>query len=175
MQHPHTTEEQDQDIVAIWLRRDPTRWIAGVIAGLFSGVMTLVFAMILSKIGGAEIWLPAKVMALPFLGNTATAYGFNIGPIVLGFVFIEALCAILGLAYAHFTGAGSSVQSLLGMGLTWGAFGWVFIMNLFLQSFRDVQYMEISPGVTFPIMMVFGLALASVSFFDRMLRGAKTH
>ncbi len=171
MQDPVQTVEEDLNIVEIWLRRDPTRWVAGILAGLFSGVVMLAFAMILSKIGGAELWLPIKIAALPFLGSTATEFGFNFTSLAVGFVFVEVLCAFLGLAYAHFTGAGSSLQALLGASFAFGAFSWVFIICLFMQSIYAVQYMEVSKGAAFFVMMVFGLALASVHFFDRMLRG----
>ena len=171
MQESMQQQEEDLNLVEIWLRRDPIRWIAGILAGLFAGVVMLVFAMLLSKVGGAEFWLPVKIAALPILGAKATETGFNVGSLAVGFIFAEVLCASLGLAYAHFTGAGASMQALLGASFTWGAFSWVFIICLFLQSVYAVQYMEIPRGPAFFVMMVFGLALASVTFFDRMLRG----
>lgn len=35
------TDGDDLNLVEIWLRRDPIRWAAGILAGLFAGVSTL--------------------------------------------------------------------------------------------------------------------------------------
>jgi hypothetical protein len=162
-------QEQDLNLVAIWLRKDPVRWSAGVLAGLFAGLISLIFAMALASVSGVEIWYPVRLAALPFLGNIASALDSSSG-IIVGFIVYEAICAALGLFYAH-VAATNSFPALLGAGFTFGAFSWIFIFNLFSQSFKDVYAMRIAPGPAFLVMMVFGFSLVSVSFFDRLLRG----
>ncbi len=158
--------------MAIWLRKDPIRWVAGGIAGLFAGLVMLGFAMLVAVMVGEELWFPAKYAALPVLGSEATRLGFELRPILTGVFVHEALCLVLGVAYAHFTGTNSLV-ALLGAGFVWGTFSWVFISNLFLQSFRSMNAVQIPSGVMLPLNLAFGLALASVAFFDRALRGGR--
>jgi hypothetical protein len=169
MSHAQNHQE-DMDIVAIWLRKDPKRWVAGILAGAFAGVLALAFACVLAKIGGMEILFPIKVAAVPILGNEATAYGMT-PAVLIGFVIHELLCMFLGFVYAHFTGT-NELPTLLGAGFTWGVFSWIFIFNLFVQSFADIQALHLSKGAGFFVMLVFGLSLTSTAFFDRMIRGS---
>ena len=157
------------DIVAIWLRKDPKRWVAGILAGAFAGVLAAAFACLLAKMGGFELWFPLKVAAIPFLGNQATAYGIT-QALTIGFVVHELLCMFLGFVYAHFTGT-NELPTLLGAGLTWGLFSWIFIFNLFTQSFTEIEALHLSKGAGFFVMLVFGLSLTSTAFFDRVIRG----
>ena len=171
----HTETEKDLDIVAPWLKFDSTRWMAGAAAGMFAGIVALVFGGILSKVGGMEALFPVKVMALPILGSSATELGVSGGAllaVIVGLVTFEALCAFLGAVFAHFVFSNAS-GPLLGMGFTWGAFSWIFINNLFSQSFLDIRAANLSRGAGFGFWMVFGLSLTSVAFFDRMLRGTR--
>jgi hypothetical protein len=166
----HNVEtDDDLNIVALWLRKDPVRWVAGALAGAFAGFISLAFAMVLASALGFEFLYPAKLAALPILGNVATAYDSSTG-VIVGILFYEALCALLGVFYAHVT-ATNSFPALLGAGLTFGAFSWIFLFNLYFQSFTAFHWAHIPPGAAFPVLMVFGISLASVAFFDRILRG----
>ena len=167
------THTGDINIVEIWLRRDPIRWIAGALAGLFAGAMMIGLAMLAAKASGAELWYPVKIAALPFLGPSALEYGDHFNHILVGLVSLSGLCVFLGVVYAHFTGT-NNLAALAGVGLVWGIFGWIFINNLFTQSINPVFWAHISRGAAFPIYLVFGLGLTSVAFFDRALRGGRT-
>ena len=169
----HTEMEKDLDLVAPWLKFDSTRWLAGALAGMFAGLVALVFGGVLAKVGGMEMLFPVKVMALPILGSSATEVGLSGGgatAVIVGLVTFELLCAFLGAVFAHFVFS-NAAGPLLGMGFTWGAFSWIFINNLFSQSFLDVRAANLSRGAGFGFWMVFGLSLTSVAFFDRALRG----
>lgn len=163
-------EPEEMDLVAIWLRRDPVRWIAGILAGAFAGGLMLVFSMVLAAVLGAELWLPAKLPALPFLGADALEIGMNMKAILIGIVVHELLCSFWGLIFAHFTGT-NHLPALLGVGFTWAAFSWIFMNNLFFPSFRDFYVAQIPQGAAFFACLVYGLGLVSVAFFDRVLRG----
>lgn len=164
--------DNDMNIVERWLRVDTVRWISGVLAGLLAGGLAIFVAMVFAKIGGREFWYPVKLMASILMGPGATALDSGLGAIVAGLIFFEGLAAFLGLVYAHFT-VTNNAQALLGVGLTWAAFSWIFIWNLFFQSFSTIFVAALSSGVVFPICLVYGLSLSSVGFFDRALRGAK--
>lgn len=166
------THTEDVNLVELWVRKDTTRWMAGAAAGLFAGLVYWAVGGIFAVSGGGEFWLPIKVAALPILGSAATATGVNMKSIGVGLVAHGSLCAFLGFIFAHFTRT-NSLKPLLGMGFTWGAFSWIFINNLFTPSFRDVYAMSLPGGQAFITCLAFGFALASVSFFDRMLRGSR--
>lgn len=165
-----TAESGDINIVELWLRRDNARWMAGIAAGIVAGLVALVFAMVLSSIGGREFFFPAKLMATSILGAQATEFNAGFGTVLAGLIVYEALCAFFGFVFAHFT-ATNSLPALLGVGLAWGAFSWIFIWNLFLQSFSTFLNAGVGSGAVFFVCMVYGVALTSVAFFDRALRG----
>jgi uncharacterized membrane protein (GlpM family) len=163
----------DVNIVEIWLRKDPVRWVAGALAGLFAAAIAMAFAVLLSAACGVEPLFPAKLMGAIALGPSATEVGEHTSAILAGIVLFEVLGAFLGVVYAHFTGT-NLLHALLGVGFVWGVFSWIFIWNLFMQSFRPIYWVHVSSGATFPVCLVFGLSLTSVAFFDQALRGNRT-
>ncbi len=167
LQNQH--EEGDINIVALWLKKDPTRWTAGALGGFTAGLIALVVAMVLSTMGGYEFLLPTKFPAIPFLGAEATTLGMHLNAILLGLAVQSVLSIFLGVIYAHFTST-NNFKALLGAGFTWGIFSWIFIFNLFIQSFPAVHAMEISRGGALFICLAYGFSLVTVGTFDRMLR-----
>lgn len=159
------------NLVEIWLRRDPVRWIAGALAGLFAGLIALAFAMVLSSAAGGDFWFPAKILGTILVGPFATEYGLNWSSILSGVLVLEAMGLFWGVVYAHMTGT-NSLQALLPIGLVWGIFSWIFIWNLFLQSFQPLHAAGVASSVALFVCLVYGLSLTSVSFFDRALRGS---
>ncbi len=162
---------RDINVVEIWLRKDPKRWIAGVMAGIFAGTVALAVAMIIAVVAGHEIWYPAKLMATGLLGPSATVTGFNLGPILAGIIVLDLICVFWGFVYAHFTGT-NNMNALLAMGVVWGTFSWIFVWNLFLQSVKPINWAHIPPSAAFPVCLAYGLSLASVAFFDRAMGGS---
>jgi hypothetical protein len=174
---PSTTQSnglppEDIDLVAPWLVADKVRWIAGIAAGLFAGIVALGFAGVLASAGGMEFWFPTKLMGTWIVGAAATEIGPNSSGVLAGLVVVEALAAFWGLVYAHFVKT-ESLGALLAMGLVWGVFGWIFHWNLYFHSIRTIMASNVSAGAAFPVFLVWGLALTSVSFFDRALRGGR--
>lgn len=161
----------EYNLVEIWLRKDPVRWIAGGLAGLFAGTVAIGVAMMISSSHGLEPWFPIKLAGTILLGPNSTdimsTKGITAGGSLLGGLFL-----VLGIAYAHFTGT-NFLGALLPMGLVWGIFSWIFIWNLFSQSWQPIFAARIPSGPMFLICIVFGLSLASVAFFDRVLRGGR--
>jgi hypothetical protein len=162
----------EMNLVELWLRRDPARWIAGVLTGLVAGLIALVLAMVLSAIGGRELWFPAKLFGAILLGTPVTAAGTGFGAVIVGLILYEAICGFFGFVFAHFVPT-NSVRALLMMGLVWAAFSWIFLWNLFLPSFNAFLWANVSSGVAFPICLAFGLSLALLSVFDRSSKVAR--
>ena len=160
--------DHDINLVEIWLRKDKVRWTAGLFAGVFSALAACGFAMVLCALFGSDTWYPAKLLAVPFLGAKAIDFGFS-SAVFVGLGFWTVLGGFLGATFAHFTGT-NSLPALLGVGLSWGAFSWIFLHNLFFPSFRDYMVQRVPNGVALLICLVFGTALTSTAFFDRMLR-----
>jgi hypothetical protein len=163
-------EDGDFNLIEMWLQFDLPRLIAGLFAGLFAGVVMAAAAGVFATIGGYEFLYPVKIAAAPFLGNEATALGMNLGPIVLGFIVHEVICAALGMVYAHFTKT-NQLLPLLGAGFMWGTFSWVFIQNLFVRSFIDVRTADLPSGIAFFVLLIFGFSLSSIRVFDRIVCG----
>jgi len=168
MQHVDSND-RDIDVVALWLRYDPKRWMAGAIAGFFAGLCMAGFAMVLSKAFLGDLLYPIKIAALPFFGGEATDYAAPMRVLLTGFAFHSLLAVFWGVVFAHFA-ATNSMPGLLAMGLVWGAFCWVFITNLFSHSIPAVRAAHIPAGPAFFANQVYGLSLASVAFFERMLK-----
>ncbi|MBI4925117.1 MAG: hypothetical protein HY843_04260 [Bdellovibrio sp.] len=168
-----TQDMQDIKMVQKWLRFDPLRWLAGAMGGLLSGAVGIIIGSLYCYYSGHEIWFFLKLGALPALGANATEIGLYSNAIFTGFLFYEGMALILGVVFSHFTWT-NSFFPLLVMGLVWGIFTWIFIFNLFIQSIPQVLAAEIRPGATLPLCLVFGFALISVAFFDRVLRGGST-
>ena len=180
-------------MIEMWLRKDPTRWLAGALAGLFAMTVALVVAGVVSKSAGYEIWFPIKLGAIPVYSiakmslfqpfvsiagasdssaSAATLIGIMPKALLAGVIFWGVVAMVLGATYAHFS-VTSSLLPLLGVGFVWGTFSWIFIGNLFLPAWRGYTAAHISKGAFFLVVMVFGLMLASTGFFDRMIRGSR--
>jgi hypothetical protein len=163
-------QEDSFSLTEVFLRRDPVRWIAGGMAGAFAGLVGIGVAVIIAVIFGHEAWFPIKAAAVPVLGYHATEFGFHVGRILVGFGLIEAICIAQGIVYGHVTST-NSPGPLLAVGLVFAAFSWVFIFNLFTQSFPEFYALQLSPGAAFFAIVAFGISLSSLCFFDRMVRG----
>lgn len=156
-------------MVQEFLRFDPLRWVAGALAGAVAGLAASLFAGVLAVATGNEFWFPFKLLAAIVLGPAATTRGLAFGAILAGLVVLELLCVIFGVLFANFART-RAPRALLLMGLVWGTFSWIFLWNLFLQSFRPIFAAQVPSAAALPVCLVFGFTLASVAFFDRALR-----
>jgi hypothetical protein len=157
--------EGEYDLVAMWTDIRPARLKAGALAGIFAGTVTLIFGAIFCAIKGLYLTIPMRIMGLLPLGNSAMAFGSGMG-LVVGLLGFYSLAIFLGVAYSHFNGSNNR-KGLFGMGLTWGAFGWVFITCLFMPANRNYYAAEIPRGVMFFAWQIYGLSLMSVAWFDK--------
>lgn len=164
--HAH---DDDMDLVATWLKKDPTRWTAGALGGFTAGLVMMIVAGMFAILGGKEFLFPVKFAAVPVLGATATEFGFHIGALLTGFIVHSVISMFLGAIYAHFTSTNRK-DALLAAGLSWGLFGWIFILNLFVQSFSDINAIGVPRGPGLFAHIAWGLALATTGFYDQMLR-----
>lgn len=157
--------EGEYNLVEMWTDIRAARLKAGVMAGIFAGVVTLIFGAIFCSIKGLDPTIPMRIMGLPYMGNLVMAYG-NAQGLLVGLLSFFSMAIFLGVAYAHFTGVNNK-KALFGMGLTWGAFGWIFITCLFMPANRNYYAAEIPRGVMFFAWQVYGLSLMSVAWFDK--------
>jgi hypothetical protein len=155
----------EYNVVELWARFRGERIKAGALAGIFAGIMMQIFGMIYSAFQGMDITTPMRISALPILGNSAMAYSNGAG-IVVGLLMFFLLSVVLGTTYAHFTGTNHK-WNRFGVGLTWGAYSWIFITCLFSPAFRSYQEAQIPRGPMFFAWMVFGISLMSVAWFDK--------
>ncbi|MEK6578182.1 MAG: hypothetical protein AABZ55_03060 [Bdellovibrionota bacterium] len=151
-----------------WIRKNPNRWIAGALGGLFAGTVMAVVAMLVSAKVGMQPTFPLKLVASVLLGAQATDYEAGAHFILLGLIAHEVLAMFIGIIFGHFVTAKTFVGNTA-MGLVWGLFSWIFMWNLFFQSFSTVLAAHISSAAVFPICLAFGISLASVGLFDRLM------
>lgn len=157
--------EGEYNLVAMWTNIRAARLRAGVMAGIVAGIVTLIAGGIFCAIKGLDPTIPMRIMGLPWAGSSVMMYGNSAG-LAIGLLSFFVMAIFLGVAYAHFTGVNNK-RALFGMGLTWGAFGWIFITCLFMPANRDYFAAEIPRGVMFFGWLVYGLSLMSVSIFDK--------
>ncbi len=177
MAHSHDhMQEEDLNVVELWTTPDLPRVIAGILAGCFAAFVMSVCAAIFAKSAGMEFTFPWKFAGTLIVGGEGTEFG-NSGlgfiSILSGAVLIEIVGGFLGAVFAHFVKTNHK-PSLAWMGIVWALFSWIFIWNLFLQSFATIRWAQISAGAAFPITIAFGLALVSVAFFDSIVRGRRS-
>ncbi len=161
---------EEFNLVEMWLRHDPLRWVAGALGGLFAGAVSMLFAMAFLHAGGMEIWFPAKLMGTLVLGPFATEYGMHLKAIGTGFATYELITMVFGMIFSHFVGS-NRLKALFWMGVVWGIFSWIFLWNLFGQSFHTVGRNYFPSLPVLPICLVYGISLVSVAFFDRIVHG----
>jgi hypothetical protein len=157
--------EGEYNLVEMWCSPRRERLIAGVFAGIFAGTMMLLFGMIVCAFLGMDLTMPFKICALPVLGVPALAYGSMTG-ILVGLSVFYTLMIGLGVYYAHVTGINKKGM-LFWIGVTWGLWGWVFITNLMMPSFREYLVANVHKGAMFAAWQVYGISLMSVAWFDK--------
>lgn len=162
-------EEGEMDLVVHWLRKDVGRWIAGAISGGFAGLVAFGVAMAFSKAAGLDLWFPVKLYGTVLLGPYATELGTSTSGIIAGLVVIEIITGFWGIIFSHFVFS-NKLSALLPMGVVWGAFSWVFIWNLFSQSFKPIFAAQVGSGAAFVVCMAYGLSLSSLKVIDRIFR-----
>jgi hypothetical protein len=159
---------EDTNLVELWIKRDNIRLVAGFLAGVFAAACAAIVGGIIASAHGMEFFFPVKLLGTVLLGPDATEYsyapGLGAGLAVLGFI-----CVFWGVIYAHFTKT-NALSALLPMGVVWGLFSWIFIWNLFLPSFNTIKAAGISAGPALAVCLAYGIGLASVSMFDRLMR-----
>jgi hypothetical protein len=168
----HSPSDFDQsgemNLVEKWLRINPRRWIAGAMTGLFAGVVSMIVAGVLASRGGKEFLFPVKLMGAAWLGNSATDLGGPSIGVIVGFIHWEFIAVFWGVVYSHFVFA-TRLSSLAAMGLAWGAFSWVFLWNLFLQSFNAINAAMIGGAPGLPVCFAYGLSMAALPVFRGLL------
>lgn len=157
--------EGEYNVVELWSKIRAARLRAGVLAGIFAGTMMLIFGVVYCAINGMDLTMPMKITALPILGRQALAFG-SVSGLVVGLISFYILMSFLGAVYAHFTGTNHR-GNLFGIGLTWGAYGWIFITCLFAPAFHAYYEANIPRGVMFFAWLVYGVSLMSVKWFDK--------
>ncbi len=155
----------EYNVVELWAKFRAERLKAGVLAGIFAGVMMQIFGMVYCLVKGQDITKPMRISALPILGNAALQFGNSSG-IVVGLIMFFLLAVVLGTTYAHFTGTNHK-WNRFGVGLTWGAYSWIFITCLFSPAFRAYEEAQIPRAPMFFAWLVFGISLMSVAWFDK--------
>jgi hypothetical protein len=160
--------EIDYNIVALWTSVDVTRWIAGMIAGVIAACFATLVAGVLATSGGFEFLFPVKLLGTALLGREATAYGSASG-LLAGVAVLGFITVFWGFVFGHFVRT-NHFFSLLGMGVTWGLFSWVFVWNLFLHSVKSISASNISSGPAFAVCVAYGLGMMSIALVDKVIR-----
>jgi hypothetical protein len=164
-------QEEDLNVVEFWLRKDPKRWVSGIISGCIAMGVALIVAGLFASSHGMEFTFPIKLFGTILSGASATETGNSSG-IFSGLVFLGLVGGFWGLIYSHFV-ITNQFKPLLAMGLVWGIFLWIFNWNLYFQSFKTIRAADLSSGPLFPICLAYGLSLAVIGIVHPMISGSK--
>jgi len=159
------SNEEDMNIVALWLRKDPKRWILGGLIGFVAGLISMAVGGGIASYYGLQASFPIKLLGTPIIGASATEFTSSSG-FIAGFAVYSFICIFWGVLYGHFV-ASAKFANLLAMGLVWGTFLWVFNWNLYLQSFKLIYAAQVDSRPAFAVCVVYGFSLALIGFLDR--------
>ncbi len=154
----------EYSLVATWLRKDPGCLLESALAGSFSAISSAMVASLIAQQAGYPPAFPLKLLGTIIAGPQNTDY--DTGCMALGIYLWLGLCIFSTTVFAHFV-ATRRFQSLFLMGLVWGTFSWIFLWNLFMQSFPAIYNAHIPSASVFCIWMVFGMSLTSLALFAR--------
>ena len=96
----------------------------GVAAGVIAGLVLALFMVLMTVAGGGDPWLVFKGASAPFLGERATAPGFDFAAVMMGGLIHLAISAFWGALFGLLF-YGFSQGATLGFGILWGFVVWI--------------------------------------------------
>lgn len=112
-----------------------TVFLSGMEAGIVSGLVMILVAMVWSSVAGNGFWSPLNLIAATWFGQEALAGGLIIG--IAGFITHLAISAIWGAVFSAFIGRGARSFGLsLLVGLITGVVAWM-VMTYFVLPWAD--------------------------------------
>ncbi|HLV21557.1 MAG TPA: hypothetical protein VKZ49_11770 [Polyangiaceae bacterium] len=148
------------------IRRVKTRpdsrdiWGPGVIAGIVSAMIMLLFGMIVWAARGLGFWGLPKAISAVFLGTGGLSAG--LGAVILGLAIHSVLGALFGILFAALLPKGVSAGAELAAALLFGVAVFVIMTYFVLPWANPILYSLISQAWFFAYHLVFGLGLALV-------------
>jgi hypothetical protein len=131
----------------------------GVVAGAIGGAALALVLLAAALVQQRDLWTVMKGAAAPFLGERATAPGFELGAVVLGVLAHFAVSIVWGVlfaAIAHGLSRGLTVVA----GALWGIVVWFGMYYLVLPLVGLPQVAEATPlGMAILSHVIFGLAV----------------
>ena len=73
------SNEEDMNIVALWLRKDPKRWILGGLIGFVAGLISMAVGGGIASYYGLQASFPIKLLGTPIIGASATEFTSSSG------------------------------------------------------------------------------------------------
>jgi hypothetical protein len=105
--------------------------VGGVLAGAVAGTVLTLMMVILTLARGTDPWYGVKGAAAPFLGQRAMEAGFDLFPVVLGFVTHLLISIAWAVPFALLVfGLGRALTVLAGA--AWGIVVWVGMYHVVL-------------------------------------------
>lgn len=92
----------------------------GALAGLISGIIFAMLAMVYFAIVGPGLWTPPRLVATILLGADSFSPAFAVGPVVLGMMLHMMLSAVYGAVFGVVLQGVESKGTLVVLGLVFG-------------------------------------------------------
>ncbi|NUP08348.1 MAG: hypothetical protein HOW73_20045 [Polyangiaceae bacterium] len=134
--------------------------MGGLVAGLIGGSVVSLFMLLAGAIKGADVWMPMKAAAAPFLHERALAPGFDSLAIFAGLLAHLSVSVVWGLLFgALFYGASKAATLLAGP--PWGVAVWIGMLY-FVLPFIGLRWLAYQPRLPLAIVyhVMFGVAVA---------------
>lgn len=133
----------------------------GLIGGLVGGLVLMIFTVVMTLATDSDVWVGAKLAALPFLGiERVMQPGFEAGPVFLGTISHFAVSAAWGVPFGLlFYDFGKSATVVAGA--VWGFVVWLGMYHLVLPLIGGGQVVVMTSASTAILQHVlFGSSLA---------------
>lgn len=131
----------------------------GVVAGIIGGVAMSVFMMAMNVFKGQDIWMGAKMPALPLLGERAMEPGFDAWPVLLGMMSHFGVSIGWGVLFALLV-FGLARGATVAAGALWGVVVWLGMFYVVLPIVGAGAVVKMMPvGIAIFEHVLFGLAV----------------
>ena len=137
----------------------------GAAAGIAAGIFLTLLMTVMSAAGGQDIWYGIKGASAPFFGTRAMEPGFDLIPVVVGFVAHLVISAGWGALFAVLVQGWNRTATAI-TGVRWGFVVWIGMYYVVLPSVGLSSMQNDAPvGRAIAFHLIFSIAMTVAYLF----------